>query len=41
MDEITYKGFSIEAVPELHDGKWSTKISIVAHREKRPKGSDL
>ncbi len=34
MDEITYKGFIVEAAPELHDGKWSTNVWIRVHRDK-------
>ncbi len=33
MDEITYKGFTIDSTPfQLHGGEWSTHIWIHIHR---------
>ena len=43
MNETTYKGFTIEAVPtgSPQDGTWNTKVSIGFYPETGPKGRDF
>ncbi len=41
MDEITYKGFIVEAAPELHDCKWSTNICIRINHPEGPSGRNF
>jgi len=41
MDEITYKGFIVEAAPELHDGQWSTNICIRINHLEGPSGRNF